>query len=148
MKKLVIVALLFSGMVAMAQKDEMKGREHGMKDLAPEQIATLQTKKMTLDLDLNETQQTKMKSLLASKAAERKTKMEAYKAQKESGEKLTSDERYKMQNERLDHQIAQKNEMKKLLNDEQYAKWEKMQDRRGKHRKGKRMGEEGKRREK
>ena len=148
MKKLVIVALLFSGMVAMAQKDEMKGREHGMKDLSPEQIATLQTKKMTLDLDLNETQQTKMKSLLASNAAERKTKMEAYKAQKESGKKLTSEERYKMQNERLDHQIAQKNEMKQLLNDEQYAKWEKMQHRKGKYGKRKGMGKEGKRREK
>ncbi len=145
MKKLVIAALLFSGMVAMAQKDEMNGRAHGMTDLSPEQIATLQTKRMTLALDLNESQQTKMKSLLASNAVERRTKMEAYKAQKESGKKLTSEEQYKIQNERLDHQIAQKNEMKKLLNEEQYAKWEKMQHRRGKHRKGKGMGKEGRR---
>ncbi|WP_281541082.1 hypothetical protein [Maribacter aestuarii] len=138
MKKLVMIAFLLSGMMAMAQKEETKDRRHSMNDLSPEQIATLQTKKMTLALDLNEAQQAKMKSLFASNAAERKTKMEAHKARKESGEKMTSEERYSIQNERLDHQIALKKEMKALLNDDQYAKWEKMQHRRGKHMKVKR----------
>lgn len=129
--------LLLAGITATAQKDEMRGRQHAMKDLSPEQIATLQTKKMTLALDLSEAQQTKMKSLLASNAAARKAKMEAHKAQKESKEKMTSQEKYALQNERLDHKIAQKQEMKALLTEAQYTKWEKMQHRKGKHRKGK-----------
>lgn len=145
MKKLVIVALLLSGMTALAQKEEMKGRQHSMKDLNPEQIATLQTKKMTLALDLTEAQQTKLKSVFMANATERKAKMEARKAQKESGKKLTSDEKYTMHNERLDHQIAQKKKMKELLNEEQYAKWEKMQHRKGKHSKGE--GRKGKSKE-
>ncbi len=150
MKKLVIVALLLSGLTAMAQKEERKDRQNSKKDLTPEQMATLQTKKMTLALDLSDAQQAKMKTLFASNAAERKAKMEAHKARKESGEKMTSEEHYKMQNERLDHQIAQKKEMKALLNEDQFAKWEKMQHRRGKHRKGKwreRKDKEGKKSE-
>ena len=132
-----IVALLLSGLTAMAQKEERKDRRDAMKDLTPEQMATLRTKQMTLALDLNEAQQAKLKSLFTSNAAERKSKMEAHKARKENGEKMTSEERYTLQNERLDHQIAQKKEMKALLTDEQYAKWVKMQYKRGKHRKGK-----------
>jgi hypothetical protein len=71
--------------------------------------------------------------------------MEARKAKKENDEKMTAVEKYTMENKRLDHKIAQKKEMKQLLNDEQYAKWEKMQYKRGMHRKGK--DKEGKRRE-
>lgn len=137
--------LLLAGVTATAQRNETKGRQHTMKDLSPEQIATLQTKKMTLALDLNEEQQTKMKALFASNAVERKAHMEARKAKKENDEKMTAVEKYTMENKRLDHKIAQKKEMKQLLNDEQYAKWEKMQYKRGMHRKGK--DKEGKRRE-
>ena len=57
--------------------------------------------------------------------------MEERKAQKEEGKKvLTAEEKYAMQNERLDHQIARKEQMKSILDDEQYEKWEKMDHRR------------------
>ncbi len=52
-------------------------------------------------------------------------------------QKPTSDERYAMKNERLDAMIAHKTEMKEILSPDQYAKWEKMGQRGGKHRKGK-----------
>jgi hypothetical protein len=121
-----------------------------MKDLTPEQMATLQTKKMTLALDLTEAQQAQVKALHLENAKMRKTKMEERKAQKEEGEakKPTSEERYAMTNARLDHQIAQKAELKSILSDEQYAQWEKMDHRKGKHRKGnsgKDHGSKGKR---
>ena len=59
MKKLVLAVLLMAGLSSMAQEREMKENRGGLHDLSPEQIATLQTKKMALSLDLNESQQVK-----------------------------------------------------------------------------------------
>jgi protein CpxP len=137
MKKIGIVLMLLVGVSAIAQRGEKRSRE-GMKDLTPEQVATLQTKKATLALDLSEIQQGQMNALLLEKATMRKTKMDERKAQKEKDEtkKRTSEERYALANERLDYQIAQKGKLKNILSDEQYEKWGKMQHRKGKHHKG------------
>lgn len=136
MKKVIAVLALFVGFTTMAQKREMK-------DINPEQFATLTTKKMTLDLDLNEGQQTKVYQLQLENANLRKEKMEARKKVKEAGDsttKLSSDKRFEMQSEMLDHQIAQKKKMKAILNADQFAKWEKMNhNRRAKH--GQKKGE-------
>ena len=51
--------------------------------------------------------------------------------------KPTSEERYAMINDRLDHQIAQKAEIKKILSEEQYKKWDQHQQRKNKHHNGK-----------
>lgn len=141
MKKVIVILLCMVGLTAMAQKGE-NGHRGGMKDLTPEQMATLQTKKMTLALDLTQDQQTKIQALNLENAKTRKAKMEARKAAKEKDEakKPTSEERYAMQNERLDKMIAQKAEMKNILSADQYEKWEKMAHRKGKHGKRKRKG--------
>lgn len=112
------------GFNAIAQKREMK-------DINPEQFATLSTKKMTLDLDLNESQQTKIYALNLENATARKSKMEAHRKAMQAGEpkKMTSEDRYAMQNEMLDHQIAQKKKMKGILSAVQFEKWEKMNHR-------------------
>ena len=121
--------LLLASITAVAQSDAMRGREYHMKDFSTEQIATLQTKKMTLALDLSEEQQRKITPLLAKRIATRKAQMEARKAKKQGEEKLTSDEQYALQIARLDAKIAQKQEMRSLLTAAQYGKWEKMQHR-------------------
>ncbi|APQ16698.1 hypothetical protein [Maribacter hydrothermalis] len=127
MKKLIMAILIMAGISATAQDHTRKGNRGDMGDLTPEQVATLQTKKMTLALDLNESQQAKIKTILTEDAKARKSKMDARKIKKEEGEKKWSaDEKYAMQNERLDHQIARKKEMKSILNQEQFEKWEKM----------------------
>jgi hypothetical protein len=127
MKKLLMAILIMAGISAMAQDHNRKGNRDEMRDLTPEQVATLQTKKMTLALDLNESQQAKIKTILTEDAKARKSKMDARKLKKEEGEKkLSADEKYAMQNERLDHQIARKKEIKSILNQEQFEKWEKM----------------------
>ncbi len=141
--------LLMTGITVVAQRDDIRGRENHMKDLSTEQMATLQTKKMTLALDLNEEQQRKMKSLLATHIAARKAKMETHKAKKENGEKLSADEKYTLQVARLDAQIAHKQELKTLLTEAQYNKWEKMQHKSQKHRKDRKdRTKEGRKRKK
>ena len=132
MRKLIVLAVLMAGITAMAQKPEReRGQRGDMRDMTPEQMATLQTKQMTLALDLTEAQQKQIQSLNLDNAKKRA----------ESGEakKLSSEERYAMKTAMLDRQIAQKEKMKKILNNEQYEKWEKIKMNREGHRKGKGM---------
>lgn len=135
MKKVVTTIMLLVGMTLMAQEHE-RHLGNAMKDLTPEQMATLHTKKMTLALDLSDAQRAQLKELFTENAKARMAKMEARKTQRESGEmkKPTPEERYTMQNEHLDRLIAQKAEMKKILSKEQFEKWEKMEHSRRHHR--------------
>ena len=138
--------LLLVGATTMAQeRSERRQHRGGMSDMTPEQIATLQTKKMTLALDLSEAQQSQIQALNLENAKARKAKMEERKASKEDGErkKPTSEERFAMQSARLDAQLAQKEEMKKILSEEQMAKWEKMKHRKRKHKGRKGKGKKG-----
>ena len=136
MKKIVVVLLMLIGMSSFAQDGEK--RKGKLKNMTAEQIATLQTKKATLALDLNERQQEQIKSLLLEKAEIRKSKMAAQKNRKDDqGETVTVDEKFARENERLDRQIAEKAELQKILSPEQMEKWEKMRKRRGSHGKGK-----------
>lgn len=135
MKRLLIIALVFATALVTAQEgDNRQNKERGERmeryqDYSPEEIATLQTKKLTLHLDLTKSQQKDIQKLNIENAKEKKAKMEARKSQKEGGElqKPSKEEHYKMMNERLDKQIAMKNKMKNILNEDQFVKWEQMQ---------------------
>lgn len=107
-------------------KEGSQNRMEVMKDMTPEEMSTLQTKKMTLHLDLTEAQQKKIQALNLENAKLRKAKMEEHRAMKENdgAKELTKEERLKIMHERLDHQIAMKRQMKDILNAEQYERWE------------------------
>ena len=143
MKKLLVIALALVTIQVSAQ-EKREGRERKA-DFSPEEMAQLQTKQMTLDLDLTEEQQEQVGAINLENAIARKAKMEARKSKKNTEEKPSKEEMLKMRNERLDAQIELKRKMKNILNEEQYAKWEKKQDRKGhmqrKGKKGKRDGD-------
>tara|TARA_R110002049_G_scaffold295948_3_gene483754 strand:+ start:4444 stop:4911 length:468 start_codon:yes stop_codon:yes gene_type:complete len=150
MKKLILIAIAFIGLQATAQQKQGTNRgERGnkMMTLSAEDMATLQTKKMTLALDLNESQQKEIQKINLENATARKAQMEKRKANKEAGtaQRPSEEERLKMMNAMLDHKIEMKAKMKSILNTEQYAKWEKAQARMGKKKrdgmKGKKKGE-------
>lgn len=151
MKKLILIAIALIGIQGIAQEKEERGprnhdRNEKMMDLTAEEIATLQTKKMTLFLDLSPTQQGKIHKINLENATNRKAMMEERKAKKESGEdnKPTKEERLKIANERLDHKIAMKAKMKDILNNDQYAKWEESQAKKGKGKRGSKKDKEKK----
>ena len=144
MKHIVLIAIALFTLNATAQKPEgphgkhdKKERRDKFKNFTAEEIATLQTKKMTLALDLSETQKNDIYSLNLEAAKDRKAKMKAREAQKgkEKKTELSKDERYQLANERLDKQIAHKKALKNILSKEQFEKWEQAQ----KHRKRKHM---------
>ncbi|MFV9552390.1 hypothetical protein [Algibacter sp. PT7-4] len=152
MKKIIVIALALVSLQAIAQENKKEKRNkremaNKMMLLPAEDIAANKTKKMTLHLDLNESQQAKIYKINLENATKMKTIMAERKAKKESGEakKPTPEQRLKMQNAKLDHKIAMKAKMKDILNAEQFAKWEKIQHRKGKHKK-KRIEKEGKKR--
>lgn len=134
MKKLAIIALSLIAIqttTAQVRNDCPYNKQQGNRmerfsDMTPDEMATLQTKRMTLHLDLNAAQQREVQKINLEDAKERKAIMEARKVQRDSGnmQRLSKDERLKIANSRLDRQIERKAEMKKILNDEQYAKWE------------------------
>jgi Spy/CpxP family protein refolding chaperone len=122
MRTWILVTVMMIGLSAVAQP----GNEKRGDKLTPEQRVELQTKKMTLELDLNDKQQQEVKQLLTKKSNEREERMAKHKAKKEEGKKLTPDERFAMQSNRLDKQIEIKREMKKILTPEQFEKFEAM----------------------
>lgn len=128
MKKLIIAALLVVGMTSFAQDKKEMGRHDRaeMEKFTPEQRNQLMLKKMTLELDLNVSQQKEMGKIIAEKNAKREARMMEMKANKETGKKLTPDELFARKNKMLDEQIAMKDRMKKILNPEQLKKWDEM----------------------
>ncbi|PIF01576.1 MAG: hypothetical protein CR994_00615 [Maribacter sp.] len=131
MKKAFVLVALIIGSTAMAQnRGNCKGNP--MKNMTVEQMATLQTKKMTLDLDLTQDQQTKIQALNLENAKKRKVKMDKRRELMDSGERPTrsSEEVYALETERLDAAIAHKAALKKILDEDQYARWETLQRKR------------------
>ena len=124
MKKLVgitVIVMLIS--ISMNAQQRNKQQRKGS-DFTAEQMATLRVKQMTLDLDLNATQQKEVYVIAKENAEDRiKTKAEI-KANKENGVPLSSDQKFEMQNNRLDKMIAHKAAMKNILSKDQFAKWE------------------------
>ena len=120
MKKLVLIAIALVTLQAVAQerKERPDNRERAerFKDMSPEDMATLHTKKMVLHLDLNESQQKEIQKINLENAIQRKNMMEARKARMESSaEKPSKEERLEMMNKGLDHKIAMKAKMKQIL---------------------------------
>ncbi|HTG67316.1 MAG TPA: hypothetical protein VL859_13165 [Flavobacterium sp.] len=137
MKKLIATALLaVIGITGFAQEKAEKperpekkerperhdrsGRDQ-MAKFTPEQRNQLMLKKMTLELDLNASQQKEIGKMIA----EQNEKREAFmKNRKDKTTKPTSDELFEMRSKMLDEQIAMKQKIKKTLSPEQFQKWE------------------------
>lgn len=135
MKRLFLIALALVTLQITAQDRKnmsKKGeRVENMQSYTPEEMAELQTKKMTLALDLTESQQKQVMALNLENAKERKAIMKKRQEMKKEEEaSLSKEDKLKMKNNILDKQIAMKAKMKKILNDEQYSKWENLQEER------------------
>lgn len=140
MKKIISIFLILFSAFLIAQPPHQQSppekRMERMNKLTAEQQATLWSKKMTLELDLNDTQEQQVFTLVLSKANTHK-KRRANRPKK----RPNSDEMYQMQVNLLEEKIAMKKAMKSILTTEQYGLWEKSQKKKElmkkKHLKGK-----------
>jgi len=111
---------------AQKRSDRAENRkELGMK-MEPQEIASIQAKKMTLQLDLSDKQEAQVEKLLTANAAKRKELMASRADRKE----MSKEEKLAMAEQRMDEKIATKRAMKDILNAEQYEKFEKMAQKR------------------
>ena len=127
MKNLATILAFVFAFTYTTQAQKQKKRSHKRPQLTIKQHTNLAIKKMTLDLDLSENQQNKIKPLIAAKMTERKAFMEKRKEARKERKKPTADEVYTLKSKMLDNQIAMRNSMKEILNKEQFEKFEKMQ---------------------
>lgn len=134
------MTFLMAGMTIMAQPRHNKHQGNGMEQFTPEQRSELHVKKLTLELDLTESQQKEMKAFIADKNTKMEAHTTAMKAMKEKGTKPTSDERFAMKSKMLDEQIATKKGMQKILNEKQFEKWTALKEEHQGDRKGNRQG--------
>jgi hypothetical protein len=145
MKKLLVIALALFTLNGVAQEKRKKGPENNerrslRKDMSPKDIADLKSKQMTLRLDLTDSQQKKVHQVILKQVEAKQTLRKNHKGTEgEKREKLSKEERLKMENHKLDQKIAFKREMKSILTAEQYTKFEKANPKKRKS-KGKRKG--------
>lgn len=149
MKKILILMLALTSSVAFAQHGgrgyhKQDGhRAELLKELSVEQLAQLETKKLTLALDLNAAQQQEMLKVQTTIAQDKKAMFAEREARKAANEtqKLTADQRFEKMDAALDKKIAIKTEIKAILSAQQFEKWERMQH----HKKGRKKGRQGRR---
>lgn len=127
MKKLALIVLLVVGLSTYAQEGKQQVRKGGEREkFSLEQRSELQLKRLTLELNLNASQQKEMGILIAEQSKKREAAMTERKANKEKGVKPSADERFKKQSERLDEEAAMKAKVQKILTADQFKKWEDM----------------------
>lgn len=122
MKKLAgitVFILLISFSINAQQKQQRKGS-----NFTPEQTASLKVKQMTLNLELNASQQKEVYDLMKINAEERQSNRALRAGNRQNGAQLTSDQKFELQKTRLDKMIAHKAAMKTILSKDQFEKWE------------------------
>ena len=120
----VMLVILLMGTAMAQDRKDRPNRKGDRTEISAEQKAELITKKMTLKLDLNKSQQDKVMALHLDNFSKMETKRKELKANREDGKRLTKEERHDQKLAMLDHKIEMKNEMKSILNAEQFEKWE------------------------
>ncbi len=126
MRKLSLFMIMLISISAFSQQKNQKQKadRNNMADMSAEEEATLQTKKLTLLLDLNQAQQQEIKKLNKEKAEQRKAIMAAHKKMRAEDSEKFKENSFERKNARLDRELAHQERIKQILNEEQFKKWQ------------------------
>lgn len=135
MKKLIIIALAFVTTIGFSQERERnqemrQNMKQERKNLTPEQRAELNTKRLTIQLDLTETQQKQVYEVYLANAKHISAK------RKELKNNAEQKDAYDRASEKLDRRKAIQDKMKSILSESQYKTW-KENSKEGMRKKGK-----------
>ena len=128
MKKMITILFLALGLSTFAQE-----RREGRKDLSNEEMATLSAKRLAMQLDLNEDQEMKLKTLYMTRM-DVKEEGRAENAEKRTEMMEKREEMKEMREKRENESEEMKTELQKILTAEQFQKWEQLQEKRHKGR--------------
>lgn len=134
MKNAMTIFMVLASFTITAQSKLSESKPHRQetkKNLTAEQKAELHSKKLTLELDLTDSQQKEIKQLFLD---HKKDKSVYSKNRKE----ISSEEKFESKKANLDQRIALKRELQRILTKEQYEKWELKKQRKphSKHKRG------------
>jgi len=126
MKKIMLIIIMtFTTLAITAQNtsEKKQTRKEMKENFTPEQRAELRAKKMTLELNLDDSQQQKVKQLFVE--------MLKHNPARSNMKEMTDEEKFEAKSARLDRRIAMKKQLKEILSEGQFTKWEKsIQDKR------------------
>lgn len=124
MKKIVIIALALCTLTGFAQKNKSDNSSSILKERIsknPDNRAKVETKQLTLSLDLTNEQQAQVEDAFLAHYSDLKAKR--MEQEKKVGKEMSNEERKQKRLDRLDDAIALKAKMKTILNEQQYAKY-------------------------
>jgi len=123
MKKIIILLVAFLSIGIFAQPGSKFNHKPFKNGFTPEQNATLKTKRMALNLDLNAVQQKKVYNLILNQEIKfDKIKFKRQQAFK-NGVRPTREQQYNRINKGLDAKINFQNRLKNILNTKQYIEF-------------------------
>ena len=124
MKKVIIMAMLFTGMVSTSIAQEVqKPTQQQEKQLSPEEAAKKHTEKMTTDLSLNEDQKTKFYNADLAHINKVRPLREKLKGSTTPEERKTLNAEIRKEEEAFDKEVNG------FLNPDQQVKWKAEKDR-------------------
>jgi protein CpxP len=127
--KTLIIALVFGiGISGFAQVATPQPGDPKMEKLTPEQRQAKHLAKLTKELNLDAKQQEAVGKILAEKSDKAQDLKSKKEARKESGEKLTMQEKQALKSSLKAEKEDTENQMKAILSAEQYQKWETMKE--------------------
>ncbi|MGA9237738.1 hypothetical protein [Robiginitalea sp.] len=142
MKKTMALCALLIGLGANAQHrphQPVRGNDHST-ELSTQQRASLQSKRLTLALGLDQQQQDQIAALLKTRLDERMEWKASRKSEAGSTERKDGASRYTALNSRLDREIAFQENIKGILSDSQFEQWRSLREDKMKERKNRSRG--------
>jgi len=118
MKRLIIALVFGMGLTGIAQESTTPTKAD-IEKMIPEQRQQKHIQKLTKELTLDAKQQEAVSKILADKSV----KAQNWKAQKSSGEKMTTEEKTAFKNTMLAAKADADVKMKAILSADQYQKW-------------------------
>ena len=134
MKKIIVAVALIMGFAVNAQTKEKKVTDKAIAPierratLTPEERADIRVKRFTTELTLTEKQQKELRPVFVKIENERQVTLDANKANKKAGIKLTEEEKNQRKIKALEQKTALDKEFKKILNKEQFEKYESVKE--------------------
>lgn len=122
--KTLIIALVFGiGVSGFAQVSTPQPGDPKIEKLTPEQRQQKHLAYLTKELNLDAKQQEAVGKILAEKSAKAQDLKAQRDSRKDSGEKLTAEERADLKNKMQAEKAATEAKMKAVLSADQYQKW-------------------------
>jgi protein CpxP len=128
MKSLIIALIFGIGISGFAQVSTPQAGDPKMEKMTPQQRQEKYLAHLTKELNLDIKQQEAVGKILADKSVKMQDLKSQKDAKKESGEKMTMQEKQALKNNLKAEKANTESQMKAILSEDQYQKWQTMRE--------------------